>query len=186
MTSLLAIESPFKMQRLPLVAGLAFLCLSAFVTTLRAQEWSNPLRLALSETLKRPGSSRAAYDFARTLIVAAGSDEKKSGLLKEAVTALSAVAARSDSGIAPFQALIYLSARNGKPIDPEWWTQIIARLRDHPPSQTDIGVLIFLSKCQRRQMCPTQTEELLQAFTEALTRSHGDPNLTSAYARIRV
>jgi hypothetical protein len=182
LTSLVATESPLKMPRLPLVAGLAFLCLSAFVTTLRAQEWSNPLRLALSETLKRPGSSRAAYDFARTLIVAAGSDEKKSGLIQEAVLTLSAVAERSDSGIAPFQALIYLNARSGKPINADWWTQIIGRLRDRPPSQTDVGVLIFLSNCQMRQVCPAQTDELLQAFTEALTRSNGDPNLTSAYA----
>ena len=128
------------------------------MTTLRAEEWSNPLRLALSETLKRPDSSRAAYDFARTLIVAAGSDEKKSALLKEAVITLSAVAGRSDSGSRLFQALIYLSARSGKPIDPDWWTQIIARLRDHPPSQTDIGVLIFLSNCQLRQICPPQTK----------------------------
>jgi hypothetical protein len=124
---------------------------------------------------------RAQYELARTLILAAGSNDK-SPLIDESVKILQRTAFRPDSGIAPLQALIYLNGRVHRPIDPVWWSAIVQKLQDRPPAQTDIEGLIFLFRCQLRGDCPTQKQELLDAFLAALTTSGGNVNLMSAYA----
>ena len=64
-----------------------------------------------------PGSSRAQYELARTLIVAAG-DNEESPLIAESTKILNRTALLPDSGIAPLQALIYLNGRAHRNIDP--------------------------------------------------------------------
>jgi hypothetical protein len=180
-TSLLAIEPGLRPLPAKLILAGGFTAFFAFTTFLRAQEWSHPLRLALSEASKRPDSMRAQYELARTLIVAAGSNDK-SPLIDESVNILERTAFRPDSGIAPLQALIYLNGRAHRPIDPAWWKAIVQKLEDRPPAQSDIDVLIFLFHCQLRGDCPSQKKELLDAFLAALTTSGGNVNLMSAYA----
>jgi protein O-mannosyl-transferase len=180
-TSLLAIEPGLRQPSAKVILAAGFIFFFSFTTFLRAQEWSHPLRLALSEASKRPESMRAQYELARTLIEAAGSNDK-SPLIDESVKILERTAFRADSGIAPLQALIYLNGRAHRNIDPAWWNAIVQKLRDHPPAQTEIDALIFLSRCQLRGDCPTQKKELLDAFLAALTTSGGNVNLMSAYA----
>ena len=180
-TSLLAIEPGLRPLPAKIILAAGFISFFAFTTLLRAQEWSHPLRLALAEASKRPDSMRAQYELAHTLILAAGSKEN-SPLLDESEKILKRTALRPDSGIAPLQALIYLSARNHRAIDPAWWQALIQKVQDHPPAQSDVDVLIFLFHCQLRGDCPTQKQELLDAFVAALTTSGGNVNLMSAYA----
>jgi hypothetical protein len=179
--SLLALEPGL---RLPAAKGLiatGFIAFFAFTTFLRAEEWSNPLRLAYSEALKRPDSPRAQYELARTLIVAAGNNEK-SLLIDESIKILERNAYHPNSGIGPLQALIFINGRAHRDIDPRWWQAIIEKLHDRAPSQTDIGAISFLFHCQLHGECPTQKQELLDVFTTALTKSQGNVYLMSAYA----
>ncbi|HZP67276.1 MAG TPA: hypothetical protein VFB32_13320 [Rudaea sp.] len=178
--ALLTLEPVRGLPRIRVPVTLGFLVLFAFVTHLRAEEWSNPLRLAYAEALKRPQSPRAQYELADTLIRAAGSDAN-SPLLSAATTVLERSALAPASGIAPLQALIYLSARQHRPLDPRWWPAIVAKLQAAPPSQTDIDSLVFLFRCQERGDCPVRNQELFDAFTAALTQSHGNLYLASAY-----
>lgn len=179
--SLLALEPGLRSPFAKAVLTAAFLAWCSFTTFLRSEEWSDPMRLAYAEALKRPDSPRAQYDLANTLIRAAGKDSS-SPLIERARAILEKNAFRSDSGIAPLQALIYLNSRAHRPIDPRWWSTIEARLRTGGPSQTDIGAVIFLSRCQRSGDCPAQTSQMLATFVAALEASGGDPNLMSAYA----
>ena len=185
MGSLLASEHGLLGKGLRATIGGAFIALFAFTTLLRAQEWSHPLRLAFSEAEKRPGSARAQYELARTLIAAAG-DDQSSPLIAESRRVLERDALLPGSGIAPLQALIYLNGRAHQPIDPAWWQTIDERLGAHAPSQTDIQALIFLYHCQRRQICVQQPQELMHAFATALERSGGNALLVSAYAEFAV
>lgn len=179
--SLLAIEPGISSRRAKLFVASGFIFFFAFTTFLRAEEWSNPIRLAFSETQKRPDSKRAQYELARTLIVAAG-DDAQSPLIDESIHILERNAFLPDSGITGLQALIFINGRAHRRIDPRWWEAIIQKLQDRTPTQSDIGALIFLFHCQINGECPPQKEELFQAFTAALTRSNGNVNLISAYS----
>jgi len=88
---------------------------------------------------------------------------------------------RPGQGIAPLQALIYLSARLHQPVEHVWWERISGELREHAPSQTDVDALIFLYRCQKSGDCPHQPAELLDAFVAALAKSEGNVNLMEAY-----
>ncbi|MGH8122363.1 MAG: tetratricopeptide repeat protein [Rudaea sp.] len=179
--SLLALEPGLRLPAAKVLVATSFIAFFAFTTFLRAEEWSNPLRLAYSEALKRPDSPRAQYELANTLVIAAGNDEK-SPLIDESIKILERNAYRPNSGIAPLQALIFINGRAHRDIDPRWWQAIIEKLHDRAPSQTDIGAISFLFHCQLRGDCPVQKQELLDVFTTALTKSQGDVYLMSAYA----
>jgi hypothetical protein len=179
--ALVALEPGLRLPAARTLLAAAFIALFAFVTFLRAEEWSNPVRLAYSEALKRPHSQRAQYDLARTLIIAAGNDEK-SPLIDTASKILERNAFLPASGITSLQALIYINGRAHRPIDPRWWQAIVEKLHAQAPSQSDIAAIIFLFECQRDGECPAQKQELLDAFTAGLERSGGNLNLMSAYA----
>jgi hypothetical protein len=178
--SLLAFEPGLPLPSARTVIATGFALFFAFTTFLRAQEWSDPIRLAYSEALKRPESQRAQYDLAQILIIAAG-ENRESPLITEAQGLLERTAFLPNTGITPLQALIYLDGRAKRPIDPRYWQTITTKLRDNAPSQSDVAALIFLSRCQLRGECPVQKPELLEAFVTALTRSGGNPNLLGAY-----
>ena len=179
LASLLEIEPVLRMRLAAPATALCLLALFTFTTYLRAEEWSHPLRLAYSEALKRPDSARAQYMLAHTLIEGARDDA--SPLLEKSMAILRRDAMRPGQGIAPLQALIYLSARLHQPIEHVWWERISAELREHAPSQTDIDSLIYLYRCQRRGDCPRQPAELLDAFVAGLAKSQGNVNLMEAY-----
>ena len=170
-----------RLYRLSSLFAGAFIALCAFTTLLRAEEWSHPLRLAYSEALKRPDSPRAQYELARSLIIAAG-DNEKSPLVDQSINILERNASSTQSGISSLQALIYIAAHNHRDIDPQWWKTIIDRLRTHPPSESDISSVTFLFHCQLRKECPEQKQELLETFIAALNSSNGNVHLVSAYA----
>jgi hypothetical protein len=179
--SLIALEPGLRLPAAKTLLGAGFIAFLAFTTFLRAEEWSNPIRLAYSEALKRPDSQRAQYELARTLIVAAGKDEK-SPLIDEATKILERNAYQPNSGITSLQALIYINGRAHRPIDPRWWQAIVAKLHERAPSQSDIAAIIFLFHCQQDGTCPTQKQELLSTFVAGLERSGGNLNLMSAYS----
>lgn len=179
--SLVALEPGLRLATAKRLLAAGFITLFAFITFLRAEEWSNPVRLAYSEVLKRPDSQRAQYGLARTLIMAAGKNEK-SPLIDKATGILKRNAYQPTSGITSLQALIFINGRAHRPIDPRWWQAIVEKLRARAPSQSDIAAIIFLFHCQQDGDCPMQKQELLDTFVAGLERSNGNPNLMSAYA----
>lgn len=180
-TSLLAMEPRVKYPVANALIAMSFVALFGFTTFLRAEEWSNPLRFAYAEALKRPESPRAQYELARTLIMAAGSKEN-SPLIDESTRILERSAYLPNTGIAPLQALIFLAGRAHRDVDPRWWQAIVDKLQKTTPSQTDIQAVLFLHSCQQRGECPLQIRELFDTFTAALTKSQGNITLMAAYA----
>ncbi len=178
--ALLRVNAMQPVSRLVPAVAAIFIAFLAFVTFLRAEEWSSPLKLAYADAQKRPNSERAQYELGRTLVIASGSGASTK-LIDEASQVLTSNAFKNDTGIASLQALIYVAASQGRPIDPAWWAAIQQKLRARAPSATDVGAIIFLYHCQRNGPCPQQITELLDTFIAGLERSNGNANLVSAY-----
>jgi len=161
-----------------LVAVLLMWC--AGVTYLRAQDWSNPLGLALSEANRHPDSPRANYEAGRLLIIA--SDYEPGPALEKSKFYLHLAGSIPGSSTLPEQAMIMIASHDGKANDAAAWNQMIAKLRNQPTTQEDISALISLTQCRVKNDCHFDTAPLQRAFEAALSRPHAIARLYSAYA----
>ncbi|HJT80543.1 MAG TPA: hypothetical protein VJ719_05040, partial [Chthoniobacterales bacterium] len=115
----------------------------AIATNLRAQEWSDPLRLAVSEANRHPESARAVYEAGRLLLI--GSDYRPGKVLDLAWKYLSAAGAIPGSSALADQAMIMIADHNHQGDDASYWNSMIRKLRDQPTRQEDISALISLT-----------------------------------------
>jgi hypothetical protein len=168
---------------LPLVRGTlvaVLLMWCAGVTYLRSQDWSDPLRLALSEANRHPDSPRANYEAGRLLIIA--SDYAPGKLLDKSRFYLHRAGALPGSSALPEQALIMIDTHEGKADDAAVWNELIAKLRNQPTTQEDISALISLSQCRVKGDCHFDIAPLQRAFLAALSRPSPIARLHGAYA----
>ena len=178
--SLVALEGGMQRMR-GVVAGCLFL-FYALTTWMRAEEWSDPLRLALSDANKRPDSSAAQYELGRVLLSAHRKGDLEP-MTSEAFQVLERGSRIPNSDILHEQLLIVSHAQLKQPIDPAWWNSLIEKLRSRPPTTADIGGLMELQKCFEDHVCPDTLNELGLAFSAAV--AHPSPNgvLLSAYGQ---
>ncbi len=160
----LARRSAFLGLALPvlLVAALAF------TTFQRANEWSDPLRLAYSEALKHPLSPRANYELGRALTVASGY-RQNSRLIAPAIEAFDRASRLPNGGPAPVAAMIVVAGHMHQAVQPDWWPRLDQAMAAHPPSAEAVSALESLVGCQHHGDCPQDIESLLGAFMSALT-----------------
>lgn len=161
-----------------LVAVLLMWC--AGVTYLRAQDWSNPLGLALVEANRHPDSPRANYEAGRLLLIA--SDYAPGELLDKSRFYLRRAGALPGSSALAEQALIMIDTHEDEADDTAVWNEMIAKLRNQPTTQEDISALISLTQCRRKDDCHFDIAPLQRAFLAALSRPHPIARLYGAYA----
>jgi len=179
--SLITLESGLQRSRMRLtLAACAFLFYS-FTTWMRAEEWSDPLRLALAESNKRPDSSAAQYELGRVLLASTRKSDD-APMVDQAFEVFERASHIPNSDILHEQILIVGHAQLGRPIDPAWWDSLIAKLRSRPPTSTDIGGLVQLFWCQEQRVCPQETERLKDAFEAAVSYPSADRALLTIYA----
>ena len=157
-------------RRLALAGALAVAALGifyGFTTFLRASEWGNPIRFALSEVAKHPLSARATYDEGRTYVILSNYDVNSSffPLARKALIAASAV---PNSNTLPEQALLILAARTNTEQDPRWWEGMQAKLKARPVGAQEVESLYSLSKCQEEGLCRFDTGNMLDTFYAAI------------------
>ena len=164
-------ESPARRRfAVPWLAFAALGAFYAFTTWMRAEEWSDPIRLAVSEASKRPASPLAQYDKAATLIKAGPT--AGSGAVEEGVRVLEEKRHLDGAGISYEQALIALATAAGKPVDPDWYASILTKLRAGPPSLQDARALQHLNECFARGACKAEAGFLDQAYAAAMSFPH--------------
>lgn len=153
---------------------LATMALVAFTLTthLRAREWSDPLRFAITEAAKHPQSPRATYSLAQVLVATSGY-ERGSELLASGRLALVRARRVQNSGILPHSGLLLVAAKTGQPTQDAWWLEMQQRLRDNPVGSQEINALQSLEHCAREGGCTFPTGQMIATFESAL--SHG-PN----------
>ena len=158
-------------RRIGALLAVLWLLWLGMTTTLRAREWSDPLRFATSEAAKHPRSPRATYDRARLLALATGY-KPGSPLLPQAFAALEQARAVPDSGVLPHSALLILAARSNTPARDEWWNDMAARLRHGPIGAQETSAIASMSRCARDGQCAFPADAMLAMFQAAL--GHGE------------
>jgi len=159
-----------SVRRIGALLAVLWLLFLGMVTHLRAREWSDPLRFAMSEAAKHPQSPRATYDHARLLALATGY-KADSPLLPQAFAALEQARAVPNSGVLPHSALLILAARTGTPFRQDWWNDMAARLRHDPVGVQAINAIASMTKCARHRSCAFPEHEMGAIYAAAL--SHG-------------
>jgi hypothetical protein len=170
------IAMPFLRGFVVLIALLWF----AIATNLRAQEWSNPLRLAIAEANRHPESARAVYEAGRLLLIASNYQPGKA--LDESWKYLRQAAAIPSSSALADQAMIMIADHHHEGADDEYWDSMVRKLRDQPTRQEDISALISLAHCYGAGICRFDVAQLQRAYEAALSRPHPIARLNGAYA----
>jgi hypothetical protein len=152
----------------------------AVATNLRAQEWSNPLRLAIAEAQRHPESPRAVYEAGRLLLIA--SDYKPGQAQDAAWKYLRQAAAIPGSSALPDQAMIMLADHRRQGADADYWHSMIHKLASQPTRQEDISALISLTNCYESGICQFNVAWLERAYAAVLSRPHPIARLNGAYA----
>src|SRR5690348_4928248 len=168
---------------LPLLRGFVVavaLLWFAVATNLRAQEWSNPLRLAVAEANRHPDSARAVYEAGRLLLIASNYGPGKA--LEESWKYLRQAAAIPGSSALADQAMIMIADHHREGADDAYWDSMAHKLRDQPIRQEDISALISLTNCYKADICKFDVAQLQRAYEAALSRPHPIARLNGAYA----
>lgn len=152
----------------------------ATVTTLRARDWSDPLRLAIVEANNHPESARATYEAGRLLLIA--SNYQPGRALADSSKYLRQAAAIPGSSALPDQALIMIIDHDRQGDDNDAWDAMTRKLRDLPTRQEDITALKTLTDCYRVGTCKFDVARLQRAYQAALSRPRPIARLYGTYA----
>jgi hypothetical protein len=155
----------------------------AFVTWMRAEEWSDPLRLALSEANKRPDSSAAQYELAHMLLNAHRKGEE-TPMTQQAFEVLERARRIPDSDVVHEELLIVGHAQIHEPIDPDWWRSMIEKLRSRPPTTSDISALMELQHCYADGVCTGPIDGLRLAYEAAASHPSSNGVFLSSYGEL--
>lgn len=166
------------------IAGLALavllLLFHGATTHLRALEWREPLRFALTEAAKHPHSPRATYALGQSLSTI--SDGKPdSRLTMAAFEALESARAVPEASILPAQGLLLLAARTGQPLKDEWWNEIEQRLRERPIGPQERSAIAALTRCSVARYCRFPARRMMGVFNAALGQRL-DQEILNTYA----
>src|SRR5690606_11205268 len=121
-------------------------------TWMRAQEWSDPLRLATSNALKRPNSPAAQYDYAEALIQVAR-DTGKAQPVDAALNVLNTKRYLPGASITYELEMFSILFASRKPITPDIWRSLSEKLAKNPATTNDARALSQLNHCFNTGQC---------------------------------
>ncbi len=150
----------------------ALVALYAGFTLLRASIWSNPYRLAYFEATTHPRSPRANYGLGRVLYLMAGGPQSAS--FQFATRQMQVAAGLPGADMQPLQALVFMHAKFGLPVDPAWWAALNRDLLRQRLSAENISSLYSLVQCATDGICHYAATDRAQlaALLDAGVREH--------------
>jgi len=157
----------------------------SFTTFLRASEWGDPIRFALSEAAKHPLSPRAVYDEGRTYVALCNYDAE-SRFFTLARNTLIAASRIPDANMLPEQALLILAARTNTPQDDDWWITMQRKLSTRPVGVQEASALYTLSKCQEVGSCDFDQGKMLETFYAAMGTGNPRPEVLTIFANYAI
>jgi hypothetical protein len=175
-------RGPWRVAGLGLSAGL--ISLSGFITLLRAEEWADPARLAYIEASRHPESPRANYEFGRAL--ADRATDADGFAYSMAVKSFEASSRLPDSGLLPLQALVYMSAKHGRQLNPEIWRAMERVIASGPLARQDVTALYALIACVRGGTCRFDPERLGVVLALAVKTNPTQADLKMLYANYAI
>lgn len=177
---LLLRAAPLRLRHIAPAAAAALLLFWTGVTALRAREWSDPIRFAVSEAAKHPQSPRATYDQVQAWIAVTGF-RADAPTTPQVLQALDAARAAPRGSILAEQATLVFAARSGLPLQSQWWQELRAKLAVRAAGPQDVSALAAMTDCVLEKACRFPVAEMMESFGTALNH---DPNakLLSVYA----
>ncbi|MFT3669302.1 MAG: tetratricopeptide repeat protein [Pseudoxanthomonas sp.] len=169
LVTLIAIDPVHVLRRRALVA--IFLLGYVFyggTTLMRAVEWGDPIRLAVSESTKRPDSPRAQLELARILVIGAEGSAQSAPLLAQAEARMRHCMALPQSSVVCESGLILLAARAGRAAEPDVWNSIVRKFETGVPAVSDAEAMKLLIECHLKRKCPDQSPQLARAMKAAM------------------
>jgi hypothetical protein len=152
------------------------------VTLLRANEWRDPYRFAMTEAVKRPASPRAQYEFARMTVELTGY-RADSPLLPEAWRALENARDVPGSDTMPHQAALILAALTGALEGRDtWWQDMETRLRTQVLDSQNLSAVVNLGDCAANDLCHFPPQRMLGIYTAALSHDP-QPTILASYGK---
>jgi hypothetical protein len=179
--SLIALEGGVRAARIRWSVFAALMTFYTFTTWMRAKEWSDPLRFALSEASKRPDSPTAQYEQAVAMVEAGTLNGRP--LVEDALVVLQDNENLPGSSILYEAALIGLNSQMKRPVDPAWWDSLFEKLKSQPPSISDAASLDHLNECFNEKTCQDDVGLLAKAYAIAMAYPSPSAYLLSAHAQ---
>jgi hypothetical protein len=181
--ALLTFEGGIRDSRIRIVVTSALIGFYGLTTFLRSEEWSDPVRLTMSEASKRPLSPGAQYELGRMLLVATqGADSHP--LRQRGLDVLASGAKLPGAPILFEQLIIASNATAGEPTDPALWASMKQKLAQSPPSSPDIEALGKLLHCFKMRVCVDHVEEFAAVYASATSRPDASAVLRTQYAQL--
>lgn len=160
------------------VAVIAFL---SFLTSIQANTWSDPLRLATSLASKNPSSHRASYAMGTELMRLADSDPE-SPLLSLAQKEFEHSSKLANASPLPDQALVYVHAMRGEKTPKEIWDRFQRKLSARQAGPEDINALRGVLDCRLAGFCVLEDADIFNTLLVALERNPQSAVIASLYA----
>ena len=147
------------------VTPLLFLCMFAYTTWLRADQWSDNVKFAVFEAMHHPQSFRAVYAAGRIHARLALNGRQDS--VDEAYRYLAQASEVGDSEIMPAMVMIKVAYLLDRPVRPEWFTEVLDRLQRYPITPSALDSLFELAGCMK-QHCTFPHETMEEMFSLTL------------------
>lgn len=148
------------------IAAAGAVVVFALVTVIRAEQWSDPVTLAMSMAQHHPGSFRSQYELGRVLY-GWYLRERDPMSRAEAIAALERAAELSRSPL-PLIGLARLAATEGTPMSPQLEKDLARRLRTDLLQGDEVSGLIALIDCAISRECVLRRELALRWCDAAL------------------
>lgn len=162
------------MAALPVVA-------LAWLGSVQAGTWGDPMRLAWTLENRNPTSVRASYGLGKELLLASG-NVSSTPAWSLAYGQFAQASTLPGTSALPIQALLVLDGQRGMPIPSTRWQQFRDRLVAKPIGPEGASSLHAVSQCRIERRCRFQDEELLDTFLAVLARNPGNPTVHTQYA----
>lgn len=159
---------------------LAAIALYAILTLLRANEWSDPLKLAYFENSRHPESPRAAYDLG--LILTKASPPPGSIGFATAIRTFKYAASLPRTSLLPHQALLFMHGKHRLSIPDSWWENTYAYIENRPLSAQDTNALHALLTGQMEGVIHLDEERLGALFKSAYVHHRRRADIVTLHA----
>ena len=135
-----------------------------FLTFLRANEWSDPAKLAYFEATRQDESSRAQYELGKLLIQ---TNEPGAPAFSLGLQNWVEATRLPNSSVLPWQGLILVNAKHGLTVKPEWWDGLREHMRHHTLMAQDMNALYSLINSAATGLVDVPVEPLRRVIEAA-------------------
>lgn len=162
-------------------AIIGLVLLYGFLTFLRANEWSDPTRLAYFEATRQYDSPRANFSLALMLLRAGARPGEPT--YSHAIEQMKHAANLPHASMIPHSGLIFEHARQPQlEVDPSWWDAIALYIENNSLQSQDVTALVSLNRAHREGRIQLDPMQLGHVLALAYKHHPNRSNVRSAYA----